>query len=158
MLIGNLGADPEVRRLESGAVVAQFRIATTEVYKDKSGNRAEQTEWHNIVVWNKLAEIAEKFLKKGSSVYVEGRIRSREYTDKTNVQRKAYEINANSFQMLDRKPEGAGGAPLARLPGRAARYAAAPAAPGPPEPGPPQLRRGGPLAARRRRTAHCGGR
>jgi len=109
MLIGNLGADPEVRRLESGAVVAQFRIATTETYKDKSGNRAEQTEWHNIVVWNKLAEVAEKYLKKGSSVYVEGRIRSREYTDKNNIQRRAFEIVANTFQMLDRKPEGAAG-------------------------------------------------
>ena len=107
MLIGNLGADPEVRRLESGAVVAQFRVATTEVYKDKSGNRAEQTEWHNIVVWNKLAEIAEKYLKKGSGIFVEGRIRSREYMDKNNVQRRAFEIIGNNFQMLDRKPEGA---------------------------------------------------
>ena len=105
-LIGHLGADPEVRRLEGGSTVAQFRIATTEYFKGKDGNRAEQTEWHNIVVWNKLAEVAEKYLKKGSAVYVEGRIRSREYTDKNNIQRRAYEIIANSFNMLDKKPEG----------------------------------------------------
>jgi single-strand DNA-binding protein len=110
ILIGHLGADPEVRRLEGGSVVAQFRMATSEYFRGKDGNRAEQTEWHNIVVWNKLAEIAEKFLKKGSAVYVEGRIRSREYTDKTNVQRRAFEIVANTFNMLDRRSEGGGGA------------------------------------------------
>ena len=117
MLIGNLGADPEVRRLESGAMVAQFNIATTEAYKDKSGNRAEQTEWHRIVVWNKLAEVAEKYLKKGSSVYIEGKIRSHKYTDKSGAEKQAYEIMANSFQMLDRRPEGStgGGAAAAEV-------------------------------------------
>jgi len=115
ILIGHLGADPEVRRLEGGNVVAQFRIATTETYLGKDGNRVDQTEWHTIVVWNKQAEVAEKYLKKGGAVYVEGRIRSREYTDKNGVQRRAFEIRCDRFNMLDRKPEGAtataGGSP-----------------------------------------------
>jgi single-strand DNA-binding protein len=107
ILVGNLGKDPEVRRLDSGSMVATFSLATTEVYNDKNGNRQEQTEWHNIAVWGKQAEIAEKYLKKGSSVYVEGRIRSREYTDKnTNQQKRFYEIICDRFTMLDRKTEG----------------------------------------------------
>ena len=107
ILIGHLGKDPEIMRLESGSMKASFTVATTETYKDKTGNRVEQTEWHNIVVWNKSAEIAEKYLKKGSAIYIEGRIRSRDYTDKNNVQRRFYEIVADRFSMLDRKPEGA---------------------------------------------------
>lgn len=107
ILIGHLGKDPEIMRLESGSMKASFTVATTETYKDKTGNRVEQTEWHNIVVWNKSAEIAEKYLKKGSAIYIEGRIRSRDYTDKSNVQRRFYEIVADRFNMLDRKPEGA---------------------------------------------------
>ncbi len=106
MLIGYVGADPDVRRLESGSMVAQLRLATTDYFKGRDGNRTEQTEWHNIVLWNRLAEIAEKFLRKGSAIYVEGRIRSREFTDKNNVQRRVYEIVATSLNMLDRKPEG----------------------------------------------------
>ena len=107
ILIGHLGKDPEVRRLENGGVVANFTLATTEAYKDKTGNRVEQTEWHNIAVWNKSAEIAEKYLKKGSLIYLEGKITSREYTDKDNVKRRFYEIRTDRFNMLDRKPEGA---------------------------------------------------
>ena len=72
ILVGNLGKDPEVRHLEGGTAVASFSIATTEVYKDKTGARQEQTEWHNIVVWRGLAEIAEKYLKKGMTIYIEG--------------------------------------------------------------------------------------
>ncbi len=106
MLIGYVGTDPDVRRLESGSMVAQLRLATTDYFKGRDGNRSEQTEWHNIVLWNRLAEIAEKFIRKGSALYVEGRIRSREYTDKNNVQRRVYEIVATSLNMLDRKPEG----------------------------------------------------
>ena len=106
ILIGHLGKDPEIMRLESGSMKASFTVATTETYKDKTGNRVEQTEWHNIVVWNKSAEIAEKYLKKGGAIYIEGRIRSRDYTDKNNVQRRFYEIVADKFNMLDRKPEG----------------------------------------------------
>jgi len=109
ILIGNLGKDPEIQRLEGGSMLARFSLATSEVYKDKTGNRVERTEWHNIAVWGKQAEIAEKYLKKGSAVFVEGRIRSREYTDKENIQRRAYDIVCDRFSMLDRKPEGAVG-------------------------------------------------
>lgn len=108
ILIGNLGKDPELQRLESGSIVAKFSVATTEVYKDKNGNRAEQTEWHNISVWGKPAEIAEKYLRKGSGVYIEGRIRSREYTDKNGQQKRAYDILCDRFSMLDRKSDGSG--------------------------------------------------
>jgi single-strand DNA-binding protein len=110
ILIGNLGKDPELQRLESGSMVAKFSVATTEVYKDKNGNRAEQTEWHNISVWGKPAEIAEKYLKKGSGVYIEGRIRSREYTDKNGQQKRAYDILCDRFSMLDRKSDSSGSA------------------------------------------------
>jgi single-strand DNA-binding protein len=106
ILIGHLGKDPEVRRLESGAMVANFTLATTEAYKDKNGNRVEQTEWHNIVCWRKLGEIAEKYLKKGSLIFVEGKIRTRNYTDKDNQKKYFTEIIADNFTMLDRKPEG----------------------------------------------------
>ncbi|MEO5673134.1 MAG: single-stranded DNA-binding protein [Chitinophagales bacterium] len=111
ILIGNLGKDPEIQRLESGAMVARFSVATTEVYKDKSGNRAEQTEWHNISVWNKQAEIAEKYLKKGSGVYIEGKIRTRDYTDKSGQQKRAVDILCDRFSMLDRKGDGAATSP-----------------------------------------------
>ncbi len=108
-LIGRLGKDPEVRRLESGAAVAKFSLATSESYKDKEGNKVETTEWHNIVVWRTQAEIAEKFLKKGMLVYVEGKLTYREYTDKDNVKKYFTEIVANNFQMLERKEGGGGG-------------------------------------------------
>jgi single-strand DNA-binding protein len=108
-LIGRLGKDPEVRRLESGAAVAKFSLATSESYKDKDGNKQETTEWHNIVVWRTQAEIAEKFLKKGMLIYVEGKLTYREYTDKDNVKKYYTEIVANSFQMLERKEGGGGG-------------------------------------------------
>ncbi len=108
-LIGRLGKDPEVRRLESGAAVAKFSLATSESYKDKEGNKVETTEWHNIVVWRTQAEIAEKFLKKGMLIYVEGKLTYREYTDKDNVKKYFTEIVANNFQMLERKEGGGGG-------------------------------------------------
>ena len=108
ILIGNLGKDPEVNHLEGGITVTKFPLATSEVYMDKNGNRVEQTEWHNIVCWRKLAEIAEKFLKKGSAIYVEGKIKTRNYTDKENQKRYFTEIVADTFTMLDRKPEGTG--------------------------------------------------
>lgn len=107
ILVGNLGKDPEVRRLESGATVAKFSLATNETYKDKDGNRQTLTEWHNIVVWRSLAEIAEKYLKKGSLIYLEGKITYREYTDKESNQKKYFtEIVANNFKMLDRREGG----------------------------------------------------
>ena len=83
ILVGNLGKDPEVRHLENGAAVANFSVATTESYKDRNtGERRDQTEWHNVVLWRGLAEVAEKYLKKGSQVYIEGKIRTRSWEDK----------------------------------------------------------------------------
>ncbi len=109
MLIGRLGKDPEVRRLDSGSTVAKFSLATSESYKDKDGNKVETTEWHNVVVWRAQAEIAEKYLKKGMLVYVEGKLTYREYTDKDNVKKYFTEIVASNFQMLERKEGGGGG-------------------------------------------------
>ncbi|MCF8463826.1 MAG: single-stranded DNA-binding protein [Flavobacteriales bacterium] len=105
ILIGHLGSDPEVRTIESGTKVANFSIATTERYKDKSGNPVDKTEWHNIVMWRGLAEIAEKWLKKGSQVYIEGRLRTRSWDDKDGNKRYTTEILADNMTMLG----GAGG-------------------------------------------------
>ena len=107
ILVGNLGKDPEVRHLEGGAAVANFPLATTETYKDKNGNRNEQTEWHNIVVWRELAERAEKQLKKGAPVYVEGKISYRKYTGQDGVEKSVTDIVASMFRSLERK-EGSG--------------------------------------------------
>jgi len=105
ILIGNLGKEPEVRHLENGATVANFSLATTETYKDRDGNKATQTEWHNIVVWRKLAEVAEKYLHKGSKIYLEGKIKTRSYEDKDKNKRYVTEILADSFTMLDSKKD-----------------------------------------------------
>ena len=91
ILIGNLGADPEVRYTQGGQPVANLRIATTDVWNDKDGNRQERTEWHSISVWGKQAEHCGQYLSKGRQVYVEGRLQSREYTDKEGVQRKVWD-------------------------------------------------------------------
>jgi single-strand DNA-binding protein len=107
ILIGNLGKDPEVRSLEGGAKVARFTLATTEFFK-KDGERTGQTEWHNIVLWRGLAEIAEKFLKKGSPVYIEGRIRYRSY-EKDGQTRYITEIEAENLTMLGGKKDAAAG-------------------------------------------------
>lgn len=100
ILIGNLGKDPEVRHLEGGVAVARFPIATSESFKDKSGQRQERTEWHNIVVWRGLAEVAEKYLKKGNSVYIEGKLRTNNYQDKDGIQRYSTEIVVDNMTML----------------------------------------------------------
>jgi single-strand DNA-binding protein len=100
ILIGNLGRDPEVRTIESGVKVANFSLATTESYKTKEGNKVDQTEWHRIVLWRGLAEVAEKYLRKGNSVYIEGKIASRKYTDKDGVERTITEIVADNMTML----------------------------------------------------------
>lgn len=106
ILIGNLGKDPEVRHLENGAVVANFSIATSEVYTDKStGEKKEITDWHDIVVWRGLAEVAEKYLKKGYKVYVEGKLKKRSWQDKENITRYTTEIIADELNILSR-PEG----------------------------------------------------
>ncbi len=109
ILIGNLGKDPEVRYLDSGVAVANFSLATTESYKNKEGERVSQTEWHNIVLWRGLAEIAEKWLKKGNSVYIEGKIRTRKWEDKEGNTRYNTEILADNMTMLGKKEDSSAG-------------------------------------------------
>ena len=106
ILVGNLGKDPEVRHLENNVAVATFPLATSESYKDKNGQRVEKTEWHNIVMWRGLAEVAEKYLKKGQTVYVEGKIRTRNYQDKEGQTRYSTEIVADEMTMLGARPDG----------------------------------------------------
>lgn len=108
ILIGNLGSDPEVRYLESGSAVAKFSIATTEAYTNKSGERVENTEWHRIELWEGLAKVAEKYLKKGNSVYIEGRIRTDNWTDKEGQQKSGITIRANSMTLLGGPNTGGG--------------------------------------------------
>lgn len=113
ILIGNLGKDPEVRYFPSGDAVANATIATTESWKDKqSGEQKEATEWHNVVFPGKLGEIAGKYLKKGSKVYVEGSLRTRKWQDKEGKDRYTTEIRVQDMQMLDGKPGGGGSAPM----------------------------------------------
>ena len=100
ILIGRLGRDPETRFMPNGEAVCNFSVATSEKYTDKNGQRQEDTEWHNVTMYRKLAEIAGKYLKKGSQVYIEGKIKSRKYTDKNGVERTAYDIIANEMKML----------------------------------------------------------
>lgn len=103
ILVGNVGNDPEVRYLEGGTSVARFSLATTENYKNKSGERVSQTEWHNIVAWRQLAELTEKFITKGRQLYIEGRITNRSWEDKDGNKRYTTEIVANSIQLLGKK-------------------------------------------------------
>ncbi len=103
ILIGHLGKDPEVRYLEGGSVVANIRMATSESYTNKSGERVDQTEWHSVVFWRKLAEIAEKYLRKGSLIYVEGKLQTRSWEDKEGNKRYTTEIVGDSMTMLDKK-------------------------------------------------------
>lgn len=104
ILIGNVGKDPEIRNLENGVKVANFPLATTEIYK-KDGNRMEQTEWHSIVLWRGLAEVAEKIVKKGSQIYIEGKLRTRSWEDKDKIKRYSTEIVAEVLTMLGQKKE-----------------------------------------------------
>ena len=121
ILIGNLGADPETRYLPSGDAVTNIRIATSEKWKDKSGDQQEHTEWHRIAFFGKLAEIAGEYLKKGSPVYVEGRIRTRKWQDKESGQdRYSTEIVADRMQLLGARGAGGGAEPMAREPAAAA--------------------------------------
>jgi len=110
MLIGNLGRDPEVRSTPSGQPVATFSLATNRRYKDREGNRQEQTEWHNIVCWGRQAEIAGQYLTKGKQIYVEGRIQTRSWDDKQTGEKKYMtEIVCDNFQMLGQRGGGGGG-------------------------------------------------
>jgi single-strand DNA-binding protein len=108
ILIGNLGKDPEIRNLEGGAKVANFPLATTESFKNRNGEKTEHTEWHNIVLWRGLAEVSEKYLKKGNSVFIEGRIRTRSWDDKDGQKHYMTEIVADNMQMLGGRRDNTG--------------------------------------------------
>jgi single-strand DNA-binding protein len=108
ILVGRLGADPEVRYTPDGAMVTNFRIATDEQWKDKNGEKVQKTEWHKIVAFGKLAEICGKYLAKGKLVYLEGRIQTRAWDDKEGVKRYSTEIVASNMQMLDSKGQRSG--------------------------------------------------
>src|SRR5262245_26759511 len=107
ILVGRLGRDLETRYTGSGQAVGNFSVATDETYKDRNGERQKHTEWHKIVVWGKQVEIAQQYLKKGSLVFIEGRIRAREWQDKEGQKRTSFEIVANNFRMLGGRAEGA---------------------------------------------------
>ncbi|MFP4041402.1 MAG: single-stranded DNA-binding protein [Bacteroidales bacterium] len=100
ILIGNVGKDPEVKHLDNGNVMAKFPLATSEVYKNKENEKVTSTEWHNIIIFSKLAEVVEKYVKKGDALYLEGRIRTRSYDDKDGVKKYITEIIVNNMQML----------------------------------------------------------
>lgn len=107
ILVGNLGKDPELKYLEGNIARANFSIATSEFHKDKSGNKVEQTEWHNVVVWRSMAESAEKLLKKGTQVYLEGKLQTRQWIDKDGHKRNITEVVGESFLVLQRKENNA---------------------------------------------------
>jgi single-strand DNA-binding protein len=111
ILIGNLGKDPEMRYTPSGQGVTSFSLATTDKYKDKSGVQQSRTEWHNIVCWGRLAEIARDYLKKGNPVYIEGRIQYRTYDDKEGIKRYRTEIVTTGLQLLGGRPSSGEAAP-----------------------------------------------
>ena len=114
ILVGNVGGDPEVRTTESGVKVARIRLATSERYTDKqSGERKELTEWHTITLWRGLADIVDRYVHKGSQLYIEGRLRTREWTDTNNVKRYTTEILADNMQLLGSRGDGQGAAPAA---------------------------------------------
>ncbi len=113
LIIGNLGRDPEMRYTQSGSAVTNFSVATNRRWAGRDGEQHEETEWHNIVAWGKLAEICNEYLSKGSSVYIEGRLQTRQYEDREGITRRTTEIVALEMQMLDRRSrsdgDGSGG-------------------------------------------------
>jgi single-strand DNA-binding protein len=120
ILVGRLGRDPETRYTSGGQAVANFTLATDETFKDRSGERQKRTEWHRIVLWGKLAEIAQQYLKKGMLVYIEGRIQTRQWEDKRDGQKRTTtEIVGNAMRMLTSRAEGAAAAAGAGAPGPA---------------------------------------
>lgn len=149
-LIGNLGADPEVRYLDGGAVVAQFNVATTEKFTNRNGERVEQTEWFRVELWNDQAKIAEKYLKKGNPVYIEGRLRTETWTDKEGKERFSLRVRANTMQLLGSPSEprdGDGGYEAPRQ-----QVAPAPQAASAPQPAPVQQRQAAPAKQPARRA------
>lgn len=130
ILIGNLGKDPEVRRLENGAVVANFSIATSETYVDRTtGERKDNTDWHNVVVWRGLAEVVEKYVKKGTKVYVEGKLKTRSWTDQQGATRYTTEVVADELTILT--PRGEQGQSMNSAPTQAPYPTNEPQAPSP---------------------------
>lgn len=109
ILVGNVGNDPEVKRLDSGTPVAKIRVATTEYYRNRNGERMETTEWHSVTLWRALAEIAEKYVHKGSKVYIEGKLRSREFEDREGHRRRVTEIEADNLIIFDKRNGGRSG-------------------------------------------------
>jgi len=127
ILVGNLGKDPEVNTLQTGVKVARFSLATTERFKDKNNNVQETTEWHNIVLWRAMAEVAEKTVKKGSQLYIVGKIKTRSYVDKDGNNKYITEILADTFLVLDKKQSTGSVSPVAdlnktNLPGKLNRF------------------------------------
>lgn len=114
ILVGNVGNDPDVRRLESGTPVAKIRVATTEYYRNRNGERMETTEWHSVTLWRALAELAEKYVHKGSKVYIEGKLRSREFEDREGHRRRVTEIEAENLIIFDKRNGGRPGITSAR--------------------------------------------
>lgn len=108
ILVGNVGKDPETRYLEGGTAVCSFSLATSETYRNRDGERVTNTEWHNIVLWRGLAEIAEKYVRKGSQLYIEGRIRTRSWDDRDGNKRYTTEVVGDNMQMLGRRSDEAG--------------------------------------------------
>ena len=129
ILIGNLGKDPEIRYLESGAAVANLTLATTEKYKDRNGNQVENTEWHDLEMWEGLAKIAEQYLKKGSSIYVEGKIKTDSWQDDQGNKKYRTKIRVQQMTML-----GGGGGNSGNAPAQASTPASAPQASTPIDP------------------------
>lgn len=109
ILVGNLGKDPEIKTFESGKKSASFSLATTESFKNKDGQKIENTEWHNIVVWGTLADICEKYLKKGSQIYLEGKIKTRTWEDKSGTKKYITEIFADTIQFLSKNDKSENG-------------------------------------------------
>lgn len=116
ILVGHVGQDPEVRYIENNTPVCTLRLATSEVYKNKNGERVTTTEWHSVVLWRGLAEVAEKYVKKGTQVYVEGKIRTRAWEDKDKNKRYSTEIVADIMQLLGKRAEGESGQQLPGTP------------------------------------------
>jgi single-strand DNA-binding protein len=108
ILVGNVGKDPEVRYLDNNLPICKMSLATSEVYKNKAGEKVTTTEWHNVILWRGLAEVAEKYVKKGSQVYIEGRLRTRSYDDKDKVKRYTTEIVADVMQLLGKRTDESG--------------------------------------------------
>ena len=121
ILVGRLGRDPETRYTGSGQAVANFSVATDESYKDRNGERQKRTEWHRITAWGKLAEICQQYLKKGTMVYIEGRIQSREWQDKEGQKRTSFDIVANTMKMLSSRGDAAAAVGAGGMGGGASR-------------------------------------